>query len=313
MKWFMLLTIFFLLLGCQQQDLIPELKKNDVARETYLKLTKNETELPDMREVAQVISNPGAQVERTCLSCIEEKSNEPQASPPSSVGSEVNLDGLPDLRTCVAPCDNNRRNFFDESRSLSAQEFERRGGCTLNKSCPTGMVFVCSSKYRTRACIARDLEASNSVPIGNLDMNACRNLCARYPGGRLPTNNEWLVGAAGTNPQSCLPRLPVRQGCRDNQSCINRPNPNSSRDMADTRYNEHLRNQRPECVSRAGLRDMVGVLGQWVTGGHARSGLEQFNGGLWSQPYSTVYYRTTAHTAGYSDYSIGCRCAADPH
>lgn len=291
--------------------MIPELQKNDDARETYLKLTQAETKLPDMNEVSKAISNPGAQVERTCLSCLDEKRDERPHPTPSRPGQEVHLEGLPDLKTCVAPCDNNRRNFFDERRALSAEEFERRGGCHSNKSCPAGMVFVCSSQYRTRACIAQNLESSNSIPTGNLNMNSCQNLCARYPGGRLPTNNEWLVGAAGTSAASCLPQLPVRQGC-NGQGCINRPNPNSARDMADTRYNSHLQNSRPQCVSRAGLKDMIGVLGQWVTDGHAQSGRAQFNGGLWSQPYSTVYYRTTAHSAGYSDYSIGCRCAADP-
>ncbi|MBL8836480.1 MAG: hypothetical protein JNL66_09550, partial [Alphaproteobacteria bacterium] len=66
------------------------------------------------------------------------------------------------------------------------------------------------------------------------------------------------------------------------------------------------------CVSSHGVRNMVGVLGQWVSdtypspsGSGARG---QFNGGLYPQPQSSCNYTTIAHPTDYTDYSIGCRC-----
>jgi hypothetical protein len=82
--------------------------------------------------------------------------------------------------------------------------------------------------------------------------------------------------------------------------------------MQDLDFNRTgIRQDRSSCVSAYGIRDMVGVLGQHVSDGHAASNRIQFNGGLWPQGVSSTMYRTVAHNRGYSDYSTGCRCAVE--
>ncbi len=305
----------FMAYACRenQQHPIPlDFGDNSNAADAYDRLTDGGTTIPSAHVLTEEISNPGLEIERYSQDCpLNEAPRLSESERRSQRGSEVDLSGLPSLEQCQAPCDNNRRNAFNMARAMSEEAFNRAGGCERNTSCPSGMTFVCSQKYRTRVCMGTELESSDGIPTGSITMAACKQRCDRYPGGRLPSNNEWLVGAAGTNAQSCLPSKPVRIGCRDS-SCIARPDWNSSSQMSNTQFNQHLKNPRTSCVSRAGLKDMVGVLGQWVTEGQAASNRAQFNGGLWSQPYSTVYYRTTAHGPGYTDYSIGCRCAATP-
>lgn len=207
---------------------------------------------------------------------------------------------LPDLsKGCesIGSCSKtNNRNRFDFSRQRRQPVF-----CTQDSlsRCSGSQKLVCSEFYRVKVCIDIELAATeDGTPRGNFTMDQCRSYC-EGKGGRLLTNNEWLVAALGTEASNCLPAQ-VRR----------RPNPNSSQDMRNLDYNKTgIRSDRTNCVSAYGIKDMVGVLGQWVTDGQARSGRAQFNGGLWPQNQSTIFYRTTAHAPSYTDYSIGCRCA----
>lgn len=223
----------------------------------------------------------------------------------------INWSELPDLRVgpCLHPtngtCFSNSVNRFDPSKGTTAG-FQ---GCPRRVECPSGMRHVCSDAHSISVCVDVNLiQDANGVPLGGISYRQCEQRCAAR-GARMLTNNEWMVAAAGTDRDTCLPRLPARIGCSDSSQCIRRPDYNSTSQMNDLSFNSHLRNPRTQCISATGIRDMVGVLGQHVTNGHARSGRIQFNGGLWAQPVSELFYRTTAHNSTYSDYSTGCRCA----
>ena len=180
----------------------------------------------------------------------------------------------------------------------------------VRKQCPRGpgnketMKLVCNSDYNTLVCVDINLMTdSNGVPQGWQSRNSCKAYC-KGQGKRLLTNDEWLVAALGTPVQNCFPK-----------------NTTGARGGFDSRNADPLTNRkvlgkqpRPGCQSVYGIKDMIGVLGQWVSdtplGKPAKFG--QFNGGFWGQRKSTIFYRTTAHYATYSDYSIGCRCGARP-
>ena len=199
----------------------------------------------------------------------------------------------------------NNINRFRTDLMMSQQQFDQAGGCTRNTRCPRGMAFVCDPTYRTRVCMDIELRtAPSGHPMGMQTEHSCRSYCESErgtdPGIRLPTNNEWMVAAQGTDARQCL-----TQAAQDRRIDPNKPTP-----PADQSHNDdHIRRDRRNCESRHGVRDMVGVLGQWVTHGHSNG---QFNGGYWAFGPSSIYYRTTRHGPGYADYSTGCRCAATP-
>jgi hypothetical protein len=213
---------------------------------------------------------------------------------------------------------NNKANRF---RYEFNRPFTNHADCSLSQfietygkfPCPGQMTWVCSTKYQVNFCIDTNLrEDLWGNPDGNFSRNRCQSLC-QSQGYDLPTNNEWLVAANGTQFKDCD---------------INIPNPCASENYS----NECLKRNfnyipgsvlRPNCVSNFGVRDMVGVLGQWVLETHEGNGWKSakrfdqapaprgfFNGGLWPQKYSTVFYQTRAHGIHYGDYSIGCRCAS---
>ena len=195
-------------------------------------------------------------------------------------------------------CESFNENLFDFSK-VDRSGFNHNGRCDREHSCPTGMTSVCNETYFTKVCIDTELDTDASgIPRGNHTFHSCQSYC-RSRGLRLPTNNEWLVAALGTNHRQCLPNSVTR-----------RPDYNSRSEMTDLDFNRTgIRGDRSQCVSDYGVRDMVGVLGQWVTDGQARPGREQFNGGFWGQVHSRLFYRTRGHGPTYTDYSIGCRCA----
>lgn len=206
-------------------------------------------------------------------------------------------------------CDSsNNRNRFQNQHMMSESAFRNAGGCTRNTRCPRGMAFVCDPTYRTRVCMDIELRtAPSGQPMGMHTEHSCRSYCESErgsdPGIRLPTNNEWLVAAQGTDARQCL-----TQAAQDRRIDPNKPTP-----PANQSYNDRfMRRDRRNCESRHGVRDMVGVLGQWVTQGIGGRGAGQFNGGYWAFGPSSIFYTTTAHGRGYADYSIGCRCAATP-
>jgi len=66
--------------------------------------------------------------------------------------------------------------------------------------------------------------------------------------------------------------------------------------------------QFEKCVNDFGVHDMVGNLHEWTAD-------NDFRGGYYRDDKSNApgcRYRTTAHSATYSDYSTGFRCCADP-
>lgn len=225
---------------------------------------------------------------------------------------EVDISGLRNIRLNLSnpvvrngfTLHDNERNFFDPQYENSAA-FDYSGGCETNLSCPTGTSLVCSDDYHTKVCMDTNLRMMDDgvTPRGGMTHNQCRDYCESR-NMRLPTNNEWLVGALGTNPELCLP-----------ESITYPPlfNTDAGRQSAEglTQIRRYGRQDRSQCQSVFGLNDMVGVLGQHVTHGQARPNRIQFNGGLYPMSHSSIVYRTTAHGPTYSDYSIGCRCATE--
>jgi len=215
----------------------------------------------------------------------------------------------------IGSCDlTNNRNQFNMHK-IDLAKFEADGGCELNTNCPESMNFVCDAKLATRVCVARDLVSAQShegkqVPMGNFSYFSCLDHCEAR-GFRLLTNNEWLVAMNGTHAEFCKATAPKDR--RLGSPTQDAPDFNSSDDLKNLEFNEPgFRSDRSRCVSVYGIRDGVSVLGQWVSDGFS-SDRPQFNGGLWAFPSaSSVFYRTTAHGPGYYDYSIGCRCGADP-
>lgn len=212
---------------------------------------------------------------------------------------------------------NNRNRFRDDAstRSQERQRFESTGGCPESYSCTgrpvsggcsEGMALVCSADYQIKVCVDTNLRVDTTgTPQGFQTYNSCQQYC-RSQGKRLITNNEFLVAGLGTQSQNCLSRT---------DRFPSNPMPNRDRNMNNPNFqttNREVLGQldRASCVSAFGINDMAGVLGQWVDGGERTY---QFNGGLWAHHGSTLFYRTTAHPSpNYQDYSIGCRCAADP-
>lgn len=205
--------------------------------------------------------------------------------------------GCSSEHSTIGGCGTNTRNRFN-----FASQGEQPVTCNQRdaRRCSSGQSLVCSSHYRVKVCVDINLATtSDGTPRGNFTMPQCREHCAGQ-GKRMLTNNEWLVASLGTNAANCLP-----------SSISRRPDWNSRTEMRDLSFNTTgIRSNRGNCVSTFGIRDMVGVLGQWVTDGQAASNRAQFNGGLWPQNASNIFYRTTAHGPGYTDYSIGCRCAS---
>lgn len=174
--------------------------------------------------------------------------------------------------------------------------------CEQTMICPEGQSLVCASAYATAFCMDIDLKKDLAgTPDGNHSYNSCKKYCADK-GYRLPTNNEWLIAAEGTDENNCLPTNP-----------ITKPDSNSRKAMSDPIVNSRaLSYARPACKSKYQIRDMAGVLGQWVEDNpKSNPKFGRFNGGLWPQKASTIFYTTTAHHKSYSDYSIGCRCASE--
>lgn len=238
---------------------------------------------------------------------------------------------------CRGRADN--RNFYDLLRvsqrvtagDCSREEFVRRYG---HEPCPNDMAWVCSPKWQVNICMDKDLrrEAGGRY-MGDVGRLECKAWCEQR-GRRLPTNNEWMVACEGTKPSQCLRSNiahPIMARLRDKQPWVYnnidcKVGTNAWRDcMQDLRLNDRVIKagmtlgvptpaETQSCVSDYGVRNMVGVLGQWVAdtypgpGGGTRG---QFNGGLYPQPASSCNYTTVAHPADYSDYSIGCRCSGE--
>jgi formylglycine-generating enzyme required for sulfatase activity len=214
------------------------------------------------------------------------------------VASEPSLYTAPGGKT-------NNHNFMTQEPADQAKF--KDGECGAKNSCPSDMAFVCSPVHQLKACVDIELPKDNAgVPGGNFTYNTCKQYCEDQ-GKRMISNNEWMLAALGTKEQDCLPgkQRGIPGGgavhCQGGSTAQQQTALNAT----------SIKQDRSSCTSAFGVKDMVGVLGQWVENGHAKPGKEQFNGGFWNQPASSIYYRTTAHDAQYCDYSISCRCAAD--
>jgi formylglycine-generating enzyme required for sulfatase activity len=182
------------------------------------------------------------------------------------------------------------------------------------------MVPVCSKEIKV--CVDRfELYESQSLkPVGYMNRASCEDAC-KAQGKRLLKNKEWLLACEGTKPKACniFRQSPVVRMYRAPEpwifmgvDCKQGENRWTLTCMNDPRLNEMAEGlavpgEFKDCVSRFGVYDMVGNLGEWVD---EPNGV--FNGGLYPMPRSSCQYTTTAHGPGYSDYSIGCRCGMTP-
>ena len=181
--------------------------------------------------------------------------------------------------------------------------------------CPADMQWVCSRHFQISVCVDRDLgSGGDGAPTGNMSRNGCANFCSAK-GKRLPTNNEWLVGCNGTPYAECLNykgTWPPGHFAKIKGHPCEIHGATSSQCMTHPDLTKQLPARDPQCVSEALVNSCVGTLGQWVSDSpNGNSSRAKFNGGFFPQPASSVIYTTTAHGPGYSDYSIGCRCAKD--
>lgn len=210
-------------------------------------------------------------------------------------------------------------------------------GCSLRQGdfgsdCPKEMVRVFAPKQGVDLCVDRfELTMArppwdDDKPLTNQNYYSCEKHCKSW-GKRLLTHKEWQVACEGTIPQKCnihrthpiirkltsrVPWIFAGHNCRHYRKawglCMQDPSLNELVDSL------AVNQQFPDCVSKYGVRHMVGNLGEWVADLHHRKKQlrGRFNGGLYPQPKSSCNYTTIAHGPRYRDYSIGCRCAQKP-
>lgn len=139
-------------------------------------------------------------------------------------------------------------------------------------------------------------------------------------------NGEWRVACEGTKEQHCNRNQthPIIKLLKSKERWfykgLNCKDPANTwgKYMQDPRINMQKyalgkNSSFDKCVSKHGVHNMVGNLGEWVEGQRRKKGqlYGRFNGGLYPQKSSSCSYTTVAHTLEYKDYSIGCRCAFD--
>lgn len=202
--------------------------------------------------------------------------------------------------------------------------------------CPEDMALVQNPEKKIRVCVAiyehtfipnedEDDDPDPYKPAGYMNYHSCKKIC-QSEGGRLLNREEWEEACSQTPPDQCnkfrehpLLKLAAReeawyyrgQNCKMPKNlwgdCMNDPKINKlPKGLATNR-------DFPDCISKYGIRHMIGNLGEWVEGNYFKNGvlMGQFNGGLYPQPRSSCSYKTIAHGPSYKDYSIGCRCGKD--
>jgi sulfatase modifying factor 1 len=158
------------------------------------------------------------------------------------------------------------------------------------------------------------------VPQGYISRDQADAAC-RASGKRLCREDEWLAACRGTPPHS-FPYGDARENGACNDSGVSplhvyypeAPSTYQAGPMNDPRLNQTPRTVTPtgamgRCTSALGVYDMVGNLHEWVM-----SPKPTFRGGYFQDTHLNgdgCAYRTTAHAAGYHDYSTGFRCCAD--
>ena len=162
-------------------------------------------------------------------------------------------------------------------------------------------------------------------PLGHQSFLSCLEACARR-GKRLLWNDEWLQACEGTPRARCniyahhpvLKKLSQPSWVYRGVDCLHGANAWGKTCMNDPSLNQGAaalatNHKYSGCVSRIGVANMVGNLGEWVMNVRWQRGklMGRFNGGLYAQRKSSCSYTTVAHDTEYADYSLGCRCALD--
>lgn len=169
---------------------------------------------------------------------------------------------------------------------------------------------------------AKAVSAQNVLPQGYLNADQAQAAC-QEAGKRLCTEAEWLTACRGEDNREFPYGATYEQGTcnvyRENHPSALLHN-NASRYHDDPRNNLVVFEGKsllqktgaaPRCASRWGndaIMDMVGNLDEWVDD---QNGV--FVGGFYSRgTRAGCFSRIDAHPRGYSDYSTGTRCCADP-
>ena len=201
--------------------------------------------------------------------------------------------------------------------------------------CPRDMVFVYSRQKRIKVCVdkyelsyAGRRPISRVKPLGYRSQISCMRHCRKRK-KRLLNNREWLIACEGTRPRFCniYRSHPIIRKVKSKRAWIYRGvnckkgkrrwSKHCMSDPSLNRFPQGLATNKgfSKCVSKYGVYNMVGNLGEWVAGSwlnKKKERMARFNGGLYPQRKSSCTYSTVAHGPAYRDYSIGCRCGQDP-
>jgi formylglycine-generating enzyme len=160
------------------------------------------------------------------------------------------------------------------------------------------------------------------VPQAYISPKQAEGAC-KAAGKRLCQPVEWRVACAGSE-GTAFPYGPTRVAgkCHDSGASpmLTYHTATMKRGWGMTELNDPRNNQLegglaktgayPDCVSDAGVYDMVGNLHEWTADTNGT-----FQGGFWLDTAihgDGCAYRTISHGYEYHDYSTGFRCCADP-
>jgi formylglycine-generating enzyme required for sulfatase activity len=169
--------------------------------------------------------------------------------------------------------------------------------------------------------LVRAVSRPDVVPQGYVSRDQADAAC-QASGKRLCAEEEWVTACRG-DPPHAFPYGDDREKGACNDAGISplhvyypeAPWVYTGGPMNDPRLNQTPRTvaktgEYARCTNGFGVYDMVGNLHEWVM-----SARPTFRGGYFQDTRingNGCAYRTTAHEAGYHDYSTGFRCCADP-
>lgn len=162
---------------------------------------------------------------------------------------------------CVA---DSRRAAFGEARfSLGAEDWQADGivedrlivvgAFSLDVTEVT--VEQWSHCVQAGACRSLDATLEPGAPVGNVDVKEAERFC-RFEGGRLPTSDEWLLAAAGTDGRR-FPWGPTGLVCRRAVFGVE-SGPCEAGGSAD------IAGSRPDGKTPEGVLDLAGNLAEWT-------------------------------------------------
>jgi formylglycine-generating enzyme required for sulfatase activity len=166
----------------------------------------------------------------------------------------------------------------------------------------------------------RAVSVPGVVPQGYISRDMADQAC-QVSEKRLCAEDEWIQACQGDPPRA-FPYGDTRQKGACNDSGISplhvyyaeAPETYTGGPMNDARLNQTPNTvaktgEYARCTNAFGVFDMVGNLHEWVM-----STRPTFRGGYYQDTHINgdgCAYHTTAHAAGYHDYSTGFRCCAD--